>query len=72
MLLDTAVDTIDMRKVFSMNEPVAWLWRKIGDSSFDERTLVELICSEYDVSEEDAEKDVKNLIRLWREYGMLL
>lgn len=72
MLLDTAVDTIDMRKVFSMNEPVAWLWRKIGDSAFDERTLVELICSEYDVSEEDAEKDVKNLIRLWREYGMLL
>ena len=72
ILLDTEVDTIDMRKVFSMNEPAAWLWKKIGDSSFDERSLVDMICSEYDVSAADAERDVANLIRLWREYGMLI
>ena len=72
MLLDTSASSVNLNKVFSMNEPAAWLWRKIGDREFDEALLVDWICQEYDVSRDVAGPDVSNMVRIWREYGMLL
>ncbi|MCQ2065785.1 MAG: PqqD family protein [Bacteroidaceae bacterium] len=72
MLLDTTRTRIDMNRVFSMNEPSAWLWRRIGSQEFDEPMLVDWICAEYDVSRELAAADVHNMVCLWKEYGMLL
>ena len=72
MLLDTTADTVNMNKVFSINEPAAWLWRRIGSGEFDEQTLVSWILSEYDVDQEIAESDVRNMICLWDKFGMLV
>lgn len=71
MLLDTSGDTVNFNKVFSLNEPAAWLWRKIGAQEFDEPMLVEWICQEYEVSRDDATADVSNMVRLWQEYNMI-
>ncbi len=71
MLLDTTATTINLNKVFGINEPVAWLWRKIGTQEFDEPTLVEWVCAEYNVSTAVAGQDVHNIVCLWRQYDML-
>lgn len=72
MLLDTMAGTVNLNRVFSMNEAAAWLWRQIGDREFDEPMLVRMICSEYGVSSDVAGSDVAKMVRLWREFGMLL
>ena len=72
ILLDTTVDSVNMNKVFAMNEPAAWLWKKIGESEFDMPDCVQLVCDEYEVNRDVAEHDVENMIRLWREYNILL
>lgn len=33
ILLDTTVDSVNMNKVFAMNEPAAWLWKKSENPS---------------------------------------
>ncbi len=72
MLLDTSARSVNLSKVFSVSEPAAWLWEKIGDADFDEPMLVDMLCGEYDVTREIATEDVRNMVRLWNEYGMLL
>ena len=72
LLLDSTQTSVDMNRVFSMNEPSAWLWRRIGSQEFDETRLVDWICDEYDVTRELAASDVHGLVSLWNEYGMLL
>ena len=57
--------------VFSINEPAAWLFRRIADNEFDEADLVKWILDEYDVSEDIAAQDVHDMVMLWKEYGIL-
>lgn len=64
-------DAAGVKKVFSLNEPAAWLWRKIGLQEFDEQLLVDWICAEYEVGRSAAESDVRNMLNLWRGYDML-
>ena len=72
MLLDTAANTVDLNSVFRINEPVAWLWERIGRQEFSEKLLVDWICGEYDVDRDIAEQDVSNMVNLWKKYGMII
>lgn len=72
IVLDSRLASVDMNQVLRMNDPAAWLWKRIGNSEFDEPMLVRLICDEYDVDRSVAEADVHNMICLWRQFNMLL
>lgn len=72
IILDSSQGSVNMNRVFSMNDPAAWLWRKIEGTEFDEAMLVELICDEYDVDRSVAESDVHSQICLWKQFKMLL
>lgn len=71
MIMDMRGSSVNMTKVFSLNEPAAWLWRKIGGDSFDEPMLVEWLCNEYEVSAEVAKADVSSMVGLWRKFDMV-
>jgi len=71
MLINAGDRTVNRAIVFSLNEPAAWLWSKIGESDFTESLLVDWLCDSYDVTREIAAEDVSNMVKLWREYGML-
>lgn len=71
MIVNTKGNRNDQSSFFSINDPVEWLWRKIDGREFTEDMLVDWICEEYDVSQEDAVKDVADLIKMWRTYGIL-
>ena len=72
MLINTGERTVNVSTVFSLNEPAAWLWTKIGSRDFTEKMLVDWLCEEYEVTPEVAGPDVATMVLLWKEYGMVL
>lgn len=72
VLVNTTANRADLSAVFSLNEPAAWLWRRIGERDFSENDCVDWILSEYEVSRKVAEKDVHSMVLLWQRYGMVI
>lgn len=72
MLVNTEAKGVDMTAVFSLNDSAAWLWNRIGDSEIDEDLLVEWICGEYEVEEDVARRDIRDMLALWGQYGMIV
>jgi len=71
MLLDTRSSNVNLSKVFRLSSSAAWLWKKIADNDVDENILVQWICSEYEVGEEEARQDVKSLLDVWKNHGII-
>ena len=65
------LDVIEGGRMFSLNEPAAYLWRQVEDIEFTPDTLLELLLKEYDVSESTARNDIQDLIKVFRESGVL-
>ena len=54
-----------------MNESAAYLWQKVADGrDFDARTLADLLCEEYEVSQEQALADAKTTAQSWLDAGI--
>ena len=62
---------IDFSKVISLNESAALMWREVVGKEFTEDDLVKILTDTYEVTEEQARKDVITLIGQWQEIGML-
>lgn len=59
-------------KVYSLNESAAYIWNKVvQNDSFTEEELVDYIIAEYEVSREEAQTDIKELIKTWIELGFI-
>ena len=56
-------DTVDMTKVYTLNESLAWLWEKLKGIDFTEDSVADLLVERYDVDKEHALKDVHILIQ---------
>ncbi|MCR4864943.1 MAG: PqqD family protein [Bacteroidales bacterium] len=65
------LDVLDTGRMFSLNEPAAYLWRQVGDSDFTEDTLLKLLLEEYDVPEQTAREDIASLVRVLEEFGVV-
>lgn len=63
--------SVDFNKLISLNSTAAFLWKKVQGREFCERELADMLCEEYDVSEEQASADVSKLIGQFREAGLL-
>ncbi len=64
-------ENIDCSSIISMNESSAYLWKNIQDKDFTEEDLVRLLMDEYEVDEETAGEDVRQLIRQWQTADLL-
>lgn len=71
MLVNSRASTVDMSAVFSLNDSAAWLWHRIGECEFSEPLLVQWLCEEYEVPEDVARADVRDMVALWRQFGMI-
>ena len=71
MLINTAAGTADLTAVFGINEAAAWLWNQVCDREFDEDSLVRLLTSEFEVSEDIARKDIHDFLHLCDSFGMM-
>lgn len=72
VIVAEGLGVIDFGKLLSLNETAAWLWQEAErQGSFTEQSLAEALCQEYDVSKEDALRDVTELIANWKESGVI-
>jgi hypothetical protein len=71
VIVDPGQDMVDMSKVFTLNETAAWLWDELKGREFTKDTVVELLCSQYEVTAEQAQEDVKTLLDTFAMNGML-
>ncbi|MBR1520610.1 MAG: PqqD family protein [Bacteroidaceae bacterium] len=71
IIIAHGVENIDFTKVITLNETAAFLWNKMQDKDFTEDELVNVLLEEYEVNEEVAQKDVKELVQSWKEVGLI-
>lgn len=73
VLINDSAKRVDFNGILSMNEPAAWLWKKISDSDvdFDAETLASWLLEEYEITPEIARQDVDELIDQWLLYGVV-
>jgi hypothetical protein len=64
-------ENIDFTKVITLNESAVLLWNKAVGKDFTEEDLVNVLLDEYDVEVPRAAEDVKNLVTLWIEAGLV-
>ena len=64
-------ENIDFNKVISLNESASFLWKAIADKNFTADTLSSLLCAEYEVDAETAQKDAQALLEEWTKVGLV-
>lgn len=72
LLLNTGGHTADMTAAFGINEPAAWLLRRMEGQEFELEDLVGWLCGEYDVDADTAKEDVEALLKVLREHSLLI
>ncbi len=72
VIVGEGLGTIDFGKLISLNETAAWLWKKAGEmGEFSIDSLTEALCSEYEVSADQARTDVEKMVGKWQEIGIV-
>lgn len=70
VVIESGADVVDLGKSFLLNETAAFLFDALTKES-ETSDLAELLKNEYDVTEEQAMKDVEEFIEFLRQKDML-
>jgi hypothetical protein len=73
VLMAQGLQSIDDGRVMSLSESAAWLWQEArlqGDFTVD--SLAKSLCEEYDITPDDAQRDVDELVTAWQTAGLLV
>lgn len=62
---------IDFSNIISMNESSAYLWEEIAGIDFTPENLAKLLLERYEVSEDTALNDAKNVSEQWMKAGII-
>lgn len=54
-----------------VNESFAWLWKQAVGHPFTREDLVHALMAEYGLPEPEAAAETDNILRLWKDYGLL-
>ena len=65
------LDVMENGRMFSLNEPAAYLWQQVQGKDFTDETLFQLLVSEYDVPEQTAREDIAALVDVLRTFGVV-
>ncbi|WP_104384620.1 PqqD family protein [Sphingobacterium sp. HMA12] len=71
LIVDPSQDSIDLSTVYTLNSSAAWLWEQLKGKEFDQATIVELLCDNYEVDVEQAQSDAKVLLGDFERQGLL-
>ncbi len=71
IIVAEGIQNIDFSHIISMNESSAYLWENIQKrDNFTEEDLRDLLTQEYEVDEETALRDAREVARQWKEAGI--
>ena len=71
IVVGEGLSQVNFNKMLSMNDSAAYLWEQVQGKEFSLEDLVTLLTDRYDVSAERAMEDVKQMIAIWQEHGIL-
>ena len=71
ILVGESMELINFNKMITLNETAAFLWQQAEQGEFDADKLCKALCTEYEVSPEQAMNDVQATIGSWREAGVV-
>jgi hypothetical protein len=67
VIVGEGLGAVNFGKLLALNESAAWLWKQAQEmGDFNVETLTERLCEEYDVTAEEARKDVEAIIANWQ------
>ena len=72
VIVGEGLGAVNFGKLLALNETAAWLWQQavdMGDFTVD--SLAERLCEAYEVSEEEARRDVADIIASWQSVGVI-
>ena len=72
VIVGEGLGAVNFGKLLALNETAAWLWKQaleLGD--FNVELLAGKLCEEYDVTPEQAQKDVAAILQQWQEVGVI-
>ena len=72
MVVDSKTQEVNMANVYQLNETAATVWRAAEGKEIEAEALAEVLCSDYEIEPEEALSDIRQLLALWREYGLII
>ncbi len=72
VIVGEGLDAINFGKLLALNDTAAWLWKQAWEmGDFTIEALADRLCEEYDVSADEARKDVADIIAEWQNVGVI-
>jgi len=72
VIMGEGLGAIDFGRMLCLNETASWLWKQAEEmSEFDVESLTERLCEEYDVTPDEALKDVTEIITEWQSLNLI-
>ncbi|MBL1407277.1 PqqD family protein [Sphingobacterium faecale] len=72
VVVDPGQDMVDMSTVFTLNSTSALLWKELDGSEVTTALITDLLCVNYDVPRETAEKDAIAIFDAFCTNGLLV
>ena len=72
VIVGEGLGAINFGKMLALNETAAWLWQQaVAMGEFTVETLADKLCEEYDVTQDEARRDVAAIIDEWNSVGVI-
>ena len=72
VIVGEGLNAINFGKMLALNETAAWLWQQaVAMGDFTVETLADKLCEEYDVTQDEARRDVAAIIDEWNSVGVI-
>ena len=71
VVIGEGLSQVNFNKILSMNDSAGYLWKEVHGKDFTLEDLVKLLTDRYEVTAEVAMEDVKRMVSVWQEHGVL-
>lgn len=71
VVIGEGLSQVNFNKILSMNDSAGYLWKSVQGKDFTLEDLVKLLTDRYEVTAEVAMEDVKRMVSVWQEHGVL-
>ena len=72
VIVGEGLGAVNFGKLLALNETAAWLWKQAQEmGEFTIEALAERLCEEYEVTPDDAQKDVAAILEEWEKVGVV-
>ena len=72
VIVGEGLGAIDFGKLLCLNETATWLWEQANEmNEFEVESLSNQLCENYDVTPEEAKRDVIEILNDWRKVGVI-